>query len=193
MLSAPTCRQSVAYARVFIDVEALIVVAIVNGWRRKSLETVDYHNRLGNRRMEEYAQFLCRETLATSVSGRDAESIEHIRLKLHGVTALLYWRTVVVAVIACRHIDVISRRHSRRLVGVFLRHPRKRCHTLRSEGNGEIFGTQRLHHYRLFAVSLSLKTQYGLIYRARKGKLEVWVMSQFHVRETLVREHLKYC
>ena len=32
LLSAPPCRQTVADTRVFVDVEALIVIAIVNGW-----------------------------------------------------------------------------------------------------------------------------------------------------------------
>ena len=40
-------------------------------------------------------------------------------------------------------------------------------------------------------MRLSLKAQYGLVDRTGEGKLKIWVVGQFHVRKTLVRQSLK--
>ena len=191
LLSAPPCRNAVTDARVVADVEALVIVAVANGWRGEPLETVDHHDRRGFCRVIEHAEFLGRETLAASIGGRHPETIHHIGHEWQGEATLAYLSAIVITPVSYSHIDVVACGLGRGLVVVLAWHPRKGGCALLAQGDGEILWCQGLHHHLLLTVCLCLEAQYRLVDRTGEGKLEIRVVSQFHIRKTLVRQSLE--
>ena len=95
LLTTPSSRQSIAYARVLFHVESLQGVVVDHLRRCQSMEVVDDQDRLGGCWLVSRTKFLSRETLPTAVESRHLESIEFARLQVHAARGSLNDLSVV--------------------------------------------------------------------------------------------------
>ncbi len=79
----PSSSSSVGDTWVEVDVKALGIIAIDNGWCRQAMETIDNHDGLLGLRVIIGREYLGGETDATLVGSHHLEVVEHIGHEFH--------------------------------------------------------------------------------------------------------------
>ena len=184
LLAAPSRRQSVAYARILIEVESLLILIVHDLRRGKTMEIVHDEHRLAGSRIIEYREGFGGETFSSRINRSHLEMIKFARFQLHLAAGGVHDGSVVKSALSFSLIDNVRSRAGGWFRLVQLGAPGEQGNTsvLR---NAEVLRSQRLDHVAGSMIAV-YEAQDSFVDGARDIEFAERILSNSHVGETLM-------
>ena len=113
LLAAPSRRQSVAYARILIEVESLLFLIVHDLRRGKAMEIVYDEHRLAGSRIIEHREGFGGETFSSCINRSHLKMVKLARFQLHLAAGGVHDGSVVKTALSLSLIDNVRSRAGR--------------------------------------------------------------------------------